>query len=95
VGRLDFKSSLRRSDPVVGVFDSHTPPPVILAVRAALAETFCFSFFVPLLPLTPILTHVKLQNVWQFGRAQYFLGEPKQGARYCRLRATIFKKEVY
>ncbi len=27
VGRLDFKSSLRRSDPAVGEFDSHAPPP--------------------------------------------------------------------
>ncbi len=27
MGRLDFKSSLRRSDPAVGGFDSHTPPP--------------------------------------------------------------------
>jgi hypothetical protein len=27
VGRLDFKSSLRGGDPVVGGFDSHTLPP--------------------------------------------------------------------
>jgi len=27
VGRLDFKSSMRRSDPAVGEFDSHTLPP--------------------------------------------------------------------
>jgi hypothetical protein len=27
VGRLDFKSSLRGGDPVVGEFDSHTLPP--------------------------------------------------------------------
>ena len=27
MGRLDFKSSLRRSDPAVGEFDSHTLPP--------------------------------------------------------------------
>lgn len=29
MGRLDFKSSVRRGDPTVGVFDSHTPPPNI------------------------------------------------------------------
>ncbi len=27
MGRLDFKSSLRRSDPAAGEFDSHTLPP--------------------------------------------------------------------
>ena len=29
VGRLDFKSSMRGSGPVVGGFDSHTLPPEI------------------------------------------------------------------
>ena len=41
VGRLDFKSSLRRSDPAVGELDSHAPPPSLFNSAPLLASYMC------------------------------------------------------
>ena len=42
MGRLDFKSSLRGGDPVVGGFDSHTLPPKYKDIKGVTrGRSFC------------------------------------------------------
>ena len=42
MGRLDFKSSLRGGDPVVGGFDSHTLPPKFKDIKGVTrGRSFC------------------------------------------------------
>ena len=58
MGRLDFKSSLRRSDPAVGEFDSHTPPPKKHENTGTLVDE------VPVFIIIPTFTSVMSQRLF-------------------------------